>query len=515
MWKVCCYGVYLVSVIFLYGHNDQHGFSCLTKQPSPVLTLSVTSPLGKFRIFYDTTGEHRVPTEDKNRNGIPDYIDAVGVAFDSAWIFLVDVIGFPPPPLQDSTYSVYVQNLGSSGIYGRTSLDTYIGKNGLADRYTSFIVIDNDYSPFDSANGIPSFYTTGIDAVKITAVHEFFHAIHVGVYGVRFDQQLFYEMSSVWAEIRRYPSIPDYVQYARHLLLFPDRVPFRNATDGFAGYAYGIFLWYCTERGGDSVLLKMWEIFPSAQNCYFAMESAVASTGQSFLELWCDFLSKLLYTNKRSSMISNPLLHADLLPYPQPELLRNFRESTIVEGNLQPLEFRFFRFTLPSASLFYDTLEFVVCALDYQSVKNGIDLSIPFTLQLGKGLQNLIPKHSIGWSDWYGNGSGCTHIAVLTPTTAIVQLPYPQPFRYRGNRMLTFPIPRIIGKADEVTVEIFDAAYQFLGAVSLQPQLHNGQWGVQWDGLLNGAQLSSGVYFYRVIGEDAKIVGKFFIQNGY
>ena len=55
---------------------------------------------------------------DEDNNGIPDYVDAVGVIADSAHHVLVDVLGYDEEPFDgDGGYDIYIMSY-SAGMYG-------------------------------------------------------------------------------------------------------------------------------------------------------------------------------------------------------------------------------------------------------------------------------------------------------------------------------------------------------------------------------------------------------------
>ena len=64
----------------------------------PSLPFSIVSDRGHFRIHYVLSGPDAVDSTDTNRNGIPDYVDSCGNAFEYAYTIQVDSMGFPPPP---------------------------------------------------------------------------------------------------------------------------------------------------------------------------------------------------------------------------------------------------------------------------------------------------------------------------------------------------------------------------------------------------------------------------------
>ena len=79
----------------------------------PVRQDSTLSPKGYFFIHYDTTETNLSEASppdliDKNQNGVPDYIDEVGVIADSARKVLIEIMGYQPEPFDsDSIYDIY------------------------------------------------------------------------------------------------------------------------------------------------------------------------------------------------------------------------------------------------------------------------------------------------------------------------------------------------------------------------------------------------------------------------
>jgi len=195
-------------------------------------------------------------------------------------------------------YDVYLIDIGNEiGIYGYTELDETSG-------FSSFMVLDNDFSPLDSfklENGkkVPVFYTTGYNGLKITAAHEFHHAIQ-DMYGEPFPNvPLLHEMSSTWMEYRLYPYIKDFFQYLPGLFNSLSHYAFG---DGKAdnGYRWSIFSQYLHFHYGDSLLLRMWELIGSSKNGYRALDSAFREQGTSLEYEWCRFKPWMYFTGSRA-----------------------------------------------------------------------------------------------------------------------------------------------------------------------------------------------------------------------
>ena len=178
------------------------------------------SPKKQFRIHYDTTGRNAVDLTDNDKNGIPDYIDSVCAAFDYVYEFHIERLGMhrPKSSANDSLYNVFVLELGNQcrAYYGEAvKINPAFENMNNFRKYYSFIRIDNNYSPTDTTcGGRRAFFTTGIDGMKVTAAHEYHHAVQY-FYGDDGRTHSIWEMSATFMEMLIYPKIEDYLQYSR------------------------------------------------------------------------------------------------------------------------------------------------------------------------------------------------------------------------------------------------------------------------------------------------------------
>ncbi len=98
----------------------------------------------------------------------------------------------------DGLFDVYLENLGSQGIYGFCQTDDNTPTS------SSFCKVDNDFSTAEY--GAPP-----LNSLRVTAAHEFFHAVQFA-YDAQ-DDTWFLEGTAVWVEDIVYPAINDYLQY--------------------------------------------------------------------------------------------------------------------------------------------------------------------------------------------------------------------------------------------------------------------------------------------------------------
>jgi hypothetical protein len=197
------------------------------------------SPAGLFRIHYDISGPNAVALDDYNQNDIPDYVDETADVMDYVYNVEVVQLGLRSPPDDrggggTAEWDIYIMNVGSY-VYGWTyaefppiSYDPRV--------HTSYMVLDNDYTHTP---------TSGLDGLKVTAAHEFFHMIQLG-YNARdddndgwFDDLFLMEAGSTWMEDVVYDHINDYLNYLEDFFQVTN-VPF-DYTNGWR--EYGLCVW--------------------------------------------------------------------------------------------------------------------------------------------------------------------------------------------------------------------------------------------------------------------------------
>ena len=163
---------------------------------------------GHFHIFYDTTGNNEPALLDNNNQRIPGtakaYIDSVARIFNHVWDVEVTQMGYTQPPSANGqSYDVYVEDIGYYGL--TTPIGLPINGTDIPPQYQSYITVDNDYQE----NGYKS---NGISGLKVTAAHEFHHAIQYG-YGFWADDLFAYELTSTWFEDVVYTEVNDYYNW--------------------------------------------------------------------------------------------------------------------------------------------------------------------------------------------------------------------------------------------------------------------------------------------------------------
>ncbi|UMG91924.1 hypothetical protein MF408_18155 [Nocardioides sp. TF02-7] len=137
---------------------------------------------------------------------------------------------------------VYVGDIGDDGLYGFCTSDdpkTAISDPGSYDVW-AYCVLDDDYTRSQFPTNTP------LENMRVTAAHEYFHAVQFG-YDFAEDPWLL-ESTAAWVEDELYDSVDDNRQYLRNSPLRRPRMPLD--TFGEEGFHYGtwIFWRYLTEK---------------------------------------------------------------------------------------------------------------------------------------------------------------------------------------------------------------------------------------------------------------------------
>lgn len=273
-----------------------------------------------FRIHYDTAGSQAPPLDDNIlQPGVPDYVDSAALIFEYAWAYELDSLGYADildygEPVPDGgaggngLYDVYLSDIGDLGYYGLTQWEGNSGDR----RNPSFIIIDNDYTD-------PVFIQLGyagrpLDALKVTAAHEFFHAIHYSLdrfeaEGLRFWWQ---EATATWMEDKVFDDVNDYQLIINYFFDYPELSleSFDFGSDPIrAMHPYASCVWpmFLDERFHEDVIKQIWYLCGEVElyNVLPATEVTLATYhNSSFEDAWLEFLIWNYFTDYRADTIS-------------------------------------------------------------------------------------------------------------------------------------------------------------------------------------------------------------------
>jgi len=270
---------------------SNEGTRIIAQTPS---TLDETYETDHFRFYYT------LDSESIDKIDSLGYVILMGQVFEQVWLFFTDTLGYDTPPgnpnNDDDKYDVYIVNLPSNyfGITYTTNDD--IGFPSCV----SYIKMRNSYSA-------PQFSEyTEIENIKVTAVHEFFHAIQFG-YNC-WEQYWFMEATAVWSEDELYNDINDLYRYMPSWFLNPDK-----AIDTESSHMYGTFIFfqYIDEHiGGPETIRHCWENSREKASVndisFLAINEALESQDSNFEEAF----TRMRIANKILSSHENAGIYA-------------------------------------------------------------------------------------------------------------------------------------------------------------------------------------------------------------
>jgi hypothetical protein len=194
-------------------------------RPTDLGSGNYSAPKGNFRKtcttnfcihWVTTTVDAPSPTDTTPANGMPDWIDNVVDVMNEVWNQEITTMGYRKPRADKPTgghrggnpntkLDIFIQDVGrpAIGVYGYCTTDD--PRRSRRRDVSAYCVLDDDYS----ASQFPG--TVGVDALKVTASHEFHHASQFA-YDWKEDRALM-EATATNMEADVYPTIHDNFQY--------------------------------------------------------------------------------------------------------------------------------------------------------------------------------------------------------------------------------------------------------------------------------------------------------------
>ncbi len=465
------------------------------------------SPSGKFRIYYETSGTDRVPSDDFNTNGIPDYIEEVAEAADSSYQHEIITLGFTDPIGAGEVYDVFVQNLANVGAYGLTNNRTSGSFACNSNSPGTCIYIENDFSGYP-----PNTDPEGdiIGSVKVTMAHEFKHAIQFAQNNWRGNADRWAEMDATLMEEVVYDDVNDYYNYITGFATDLFNSPSSSLTAG----SYEDITWalYFYERFGPLFWTNVWEIIESDNDILLlnAIETVLNNNDEFYdaavLEsyMWHfasgpDFSSdnygfeeRLNYPNPRTSSTYTELQPEltdtlQLSPFAARYYALDNEFNTISEGYVK------FDFYVDSPALHLGLIAYlqngstkIQTALGSPERNTGsIETNWLYTEieKIGLVVMNSSPEtnnnYAFRFTDYF-----------IAEDIEVAQN-YPNPFNPSTSIRVTIP------RTQEITLRIFDSIGREIQTIyngSIEAGFH--------DIPFNGQNLPSGIYIYRLESED-------------
>lgn len=203
-------------------------------------------------VHYVRTTDDAPDLTDADGDKVPDWVSTTLRVMERVWRAETGRLGYRPPPADagrggDDKFDVYLADIGELGLYGYCAPED--GLPAQPQRARSYCVLDNDMAEFP---GRP------IDSLKVTAAHEFFHAVQFG-YDVGEDRWLM-EASATWMEEQVFDGINDNRQFLGSGQLEFPWVPLDTYEwGGFGHYGNWLFLERLAADFGPGVVKELWQ----------------------------------------------------------------------------------------------------------------------------------------------------------------------------------------------------------------------------------------------------------------
>lgn len=173
---------------------------------------------------------------------------------EEVWQLEVRELGYRRPPSDgrrggDGRFDVYLADLGSRGIFGYCTPERRVPGERFAA--SSYCVLDDDFARRQYGAGPRA-------SLRVTAAHEFFHAVQFG-YDFREDPWLL-ESTATWVEERFADSADDNRRYLPFGSVRRPGVPldrYSNAT--YAPYGNWAFWEFLSQRHGPGIVRAVWQ----------------------------------------------------------------------------------------------------------------------------------------------------------------------------------------------------------------------------------------------------------------
>ena len=140
--------------------------------------------------------------------------------------------------------------------------------------------------------------------IKVTAFHEFYHAVQFTYIPRVNNYHAWYEISATGMEERNAGEVNDYLQYLPCVLTNHNTVPLNSTVQGpcthYPMYGQAIFHQYLSAALDSSFDVKVWDqLSRNGDALKDGLETAFARYGKSMASLYPDYVSQVFFAGKR------------------------------------------------------------------------------------------------------------------------------------------------------------------------------------------------------------------------
>lgn len=235
-----------------------------------------------FCVHWVAEGIDAPSLADANGDGVPNFVEEVLRVAEHVHSIENGKLGWREPKSDgregggNGKTDIYLSQIGGE-LFGYAAPDR--GQASKAHRIPrqlhGYLVLDNDYSPFEFPGTNPS------QDLKVTLAHEYNHILQFGYDA--FQDPWFAESSATWMEDQVYNGINDYLRYVRRWV---KRWETPLTTSSIKEYGSAVWNEWLAHRYGLSIVRKVWARAIHTRPGGFsvaAYEAAIRAAGSSDL----------------------------------------------------------------------------------------------------------------------------------------------------------------------------------------------------------------------------------------
>jgi hypothetical protein len=239
-----------------------------------------------FCVHWVVQGLDAPNLSDRDGDGVPDFVETVLRVAERVHTVENEKLGWREPRSDGrrggrrGKTDVYLSQIGGE-LFGYAAPDRgqATTEHRIPRRLHGYLVLDNDYSPFEFPGTKP------LEDLRVTFAHEYNHILQFGYDA--YQDPWFAEASATWMEDQVYNGIDDYLRYVRRWVKLYETPLTANSIK-----EYGSAVWnqWLARRYGPEVVRKAWAGSIDAKPGGFSVasyERALRASGPS--ELSRDF----------------------------------------------------------------------------------------------------------------------------------------------------------------------------------------------------------------------------------
>ncbi|HET7444867.1 MAG TPA: MXAN_6640 family putative metalloprotease [Solirubrobacterales bacterium] len=235
-----------------------------------------------FCVHWVEEGLDAPNPKDTNGDGVPDYVERVLKVAEHVHQVENDELGWREPKSDGNKggghgkTDIYLSQIGGE-LFGYAAPDSgqETKEHPLPRRLYGYLVLDNDYSPFEFPQ------TTQMHDLEVTIAHEYNHILQFGYDA--YQDPWFAESSAVWMEDQVYNGINDYLRYVGRWV---HRYDTPLTTSSIKEYGSAVWNEWLAHHYGIPIVRKAWADAIHTRPGGFsvnAYEAAIAAAGPSSL----------------------------------------------------------------------------------------------------------------------------------------------------------------------------------------------------------------------------------------